>query len=321
MFKALEDYLEEISHYLSGREEREEILNEIRSHILEKAEAESGGATDESVAKVIASYGLARKVAEKYAEGRPIIDPAYRRHLFRYTTLLFAIHTLLTAIVVAFHKDFAFFPLVFIPRLGVGEALIYLPTAFLADLGIVTLVLYFVTQRGKDVRLPWPKFALDLDEMKPSSSIFRQVGIAWAFVIMTALTSFAVTLYLKFHTIIAVNYHFHDWKPLLKPEPGAAVSRIIIAMFAAGALGLLVRFFTRSRWVDVASDAVSLVLISLLLRVPFVDPFAVHVPARFLPKIKFGWTFLLLFIALMTTIDLVKNLIIIGRSRLARKAA
>jgi len=32
----LDVYLEEISHYLSGRTEREEILNEIRSHILEK---------------------------------------------------------------------------------------------------------------------------------------------------------------------------------------------------------------------------------------------------------------------------------------------
>lgn len=32
----LEAYLEEISHYLSGRAEREEILNEIRSHILKR---------------------------------------------------------------------------------------------------------------------------------------------------------------------------------------------------------------------------------------------------------------------------------------------
>jgi hypothetical protein len=40
MSNKLEAYLEEISHFLSGREEREEILSEIRSHILEKAEAE-----------------------------------------------------------------------------------------------------------------------------------------------------------------------------------------------------------------------------------------------------------------------------------------
>jgi hypothetical protein len=40
MSNKLEAYLEEISHFLSGHEEREEILSEIRSHILEKAEAE-----------------------------------------------------------------------------------------------------------------------------------------------------------------------------------------------------------------------------------------------------------------------------------------
>ncbi len=321
MFKTLEDYLEEISHYLSGREEREEILNEIRSHILEKAEAESGGVTEDSVAKVVAAYGPARKVAEKYLEGRPILDPSYRRYLFRYTALLFGLHTLLTVLAVIFKKDFVFFPLIFMPRLGIIGALMYLPTAFLADLGIVTLVLYFVTQSGKDVKLPWPKFALDLDEMKPTSSFLRQVGLGMGLVAMAGLTSLAIHFYVRFHTILFVNLNFLDPRPLLKPEPGAMISRIIIAMFAAGALGLLVRFFTRSRWVDVVSDFVSLVLVGLLLRVPVVDPFAVRVPAAYLPKIRFGWMFLLLFIALMTTIDLVKNLIIIGRSRLAKKEA
>jgi hypothetical protein len=34
MFEKLEAYLEEISHFLSGRGEREEILSEIKSHIL-----------------------------------------------------------------------------------------------------------------------------------------------------------------------------------------------------------------------------------------------------------------------------------------------
>ena len=83
----LEAYLQEIGHFLSGREEREEILSEIRSHILEKAERESGGTPTRPSTRVIAAYGPARKVAEKYLDGRPIIAPSYRRHLFRYTSL------------------------------------------------------------------------------------------------------------------------------------------------------------------------------------------------------------------------------------------
>ena len=60
----------------------------------------------------------------------------------------------------------------FMPRLSVIEALMYLPTAFLADLGIVAVVLYFITQSGKDIKLPWPKFGVDLDEIKPPTKNF-----------------------------------------------------------------------------------------------------------------------------------------------------
>ncbi|HSQ35286.1 MAG TPA: hypothetical protein VLQ89_04760, partial [Candidatus Binatia bacterium] len=75
MFKNLENYLEEISHFLSGGKEREEILAEIRSHIIEKAERESGSLSEAALEKVIAVYGRPRQVAEKYLEGRPLIAP------------------------------------------------------------------------------------------------------------------------------------------------------------------------------------------------------------------------------------------------------
>ncbi len=92
MSDKLEAYLEEISHFLSGRAEREEILSEIRSHILEKAAEGPGRSRDAAIEKAIAAFGPARQVAEKYLDDRPIIAPAYKRYLFRYTTLLFAAH-------------------------------------------------------------------------------------------------------------------------------------------------------------------------------------------------------------------------------------
>ena len=101
----LEAYLEEISHFLSGRAEREEILSEIRSHIMEKAAAELGQTSDAALEKVIAAYGPARRVAEKYLDGRSIIAPVYKRYLFRYTTLLFAFHAFLTVVAVLFKKS------------------------------------------------------------------------------------------------------------------------------------------------------------------------------------------------------------------------
>lgn len=319
MSNKLEAYLEEISHFLSGRAERDEILSEIRSHILEKAAAEHGRADDDALDKAIAAYGPPRKVAEKYLDDRPIIAPAYKRYLFRYTSLLFAVHLLLTVFAVAFKKSFVLFPFLFMPEMGVIEALMYLPTAFLADLGAVALVLYFITQSGKEVKLPWPKIGADLDEIKPTKSLFlSRLGTAIGAVLMLALTDFCLYILSKHGTIFFVNLDFENLRPLFTPDAGRRLSLIVIAMFAAGTMTLLIKLFTRSRWVDVGSNIVSLALIGLLLRQPFDGLFAIPVAERFLPKIKFGLRFLLLFIAAMITIDLIKNLVVIGRRKLAK---
>lgn len=66
------------------------------------------------------------------------------------------------------------------------------------------------------------------------------------------------------------------------------------------------------------SKCVSLVLIGLLLRQPFDNLFAIKIPDWLLPKIRAGLIALLLFIAVMTAIDLIKNLVILGRKKLAQ---
>jgi len=317
MSDKLEAYLEEIGHFLSGRAEREEILSEIRSHILEKAEAERGGVDDAALDAAIAPYGPARRVAEKYLDVNPIIAPAYMRYLARYTALLFGVHTLLTVFAVAFKESFVIFPFLFMPRLGVIDALMYLPTAFLADLGFVALALHLITRSRKDIRLPWPKFAVDLDEVKPPK---RAVWNILAFAAMLAVTDFALYVFYKVHTIFVLNLDRTAPRYfLLAPEAGRRVSLIVIAMFAVGTAVAFVKIFTPSRWVDAVSGAVSLVLVGLLLRQPLDNAFAVSIPERLLPKIKFGLTFALLFIAVMIALDLVKNLIAIGRRRLSRR--
>lgn len=320
MSEKLEAYLEEISHFLSGRGEREEILAEIRSHILEKAEREFGEVTEKTLEKVISAYGPARRVAEKYLEDRPIIAPAYRRFLFRYTGLLFSVHFLFILAAVIFKESFVVFPFIYLPRLGVAEAILYLPTAFLTDLGIVALVLYLITQSGKDIRLPWPKLALDLEEIKPPEGkpLLRRIGILIGMTVMLALTGFALWLYAKFQTIFLFSLNFKDPRPIFRTEPGRQISLIIIAMFVAATLGLFIKLFTNSRWVDIVSKCVSLVLIGLLLRQPFDNLFAIMIPDWLLPKIKVGLIALLLFIAVMIAVELIKNLVVLSRKKLAR---
>jgi len=325
MSDQLEAYLEEISHYLAGRAEREEILSEIRSHIMEKAAEGPGEFTAAAIEKAIAAFGPARQVAERYLdESRPIIAPAYKRYLVRYTSLLFALHAALTVLAVVLKKELVLFPLLYIPRLSVIDALVYLPAAFLTDLGAVALILYFVTQSGKEVKLPWPKFGVDLDELKPPAKHFwlSRVATALGAVVMLAITDFALYLFARHQTIFFVNLDWTDPRPLFTPSAGRRLSLIVIAMFAASTLALLIKLVTRSRWVDVISNVISLALIGLLLTQPFDGLFAPEIAAKVLPKLgpwlRTSVVLSLLFVAFMIALDLVKHLVVISRRKLAQ---
>jgi hypothetical protein len=315
MFEKLETYLEEISHFLSGRDEREEILSEIRSHILEKTEQEFGEATEATLAKVIAAYGPARRVAEKYLDGRPIIAPAFKRYLFRYTALLFAFHFVFTVAAVVFKKSFLMFPLVYVPSMGPFEALFYLPMAVLFDLGVVTLVLYLITQSKKDVKLPWPRLSVDLDEVKvPKRTIGRIIGL----VAMTALTGIALYFYIRYQTIFFVNLDFAQHRPIFTPGAGQWFSLILIALWALSAISLAVKLVTSSPWVDAVEKALSLVLIGLAFRQPFDTALAVHLPEGLVRAIKLSLTITLLVICIFVAVDFIKTLVRIGRKQLAK---
>lgn len=322
MYKNLEAYLEEIGHFLSGPAEREEILAEIRSHIMEKSEQAGEPVTESALGKIIADFGKPRQVAEKYIDGRPVIAPALQRHLFRYTALLFAVHLVFILFAVIFKKSFIVFPFLFVPRLGVIGAVFYLPMAFLADFGAVALILYFYSRGGKEIKLPWPKFALDLDEVTPTAAkngankIATMVGAG----IMLALTGVAVNLFIKSQTILFISSNFKRFRPLLLPGAGRQVSLAIIAMLVAGTLGLFIKLFSLSRrlacWVDACADGIALVLIGLLLRQPYAAMFAIDIPQRLQAWLKITLTVTVLFVSLMIAIDLVANVVRLGRGRL-----
>jgi hypothetical protein len=315
MFKRLETYLEEISHFLSGREEREEILSEIRSHILEKAEREFGEVTESSLDKVITAYGPARRVAEKYLDGHEIIAPAYRRFLFRYTALLFAIHCVLSVVTIFSKESFILFPILYVPALSPFEILFYLPTAFLFDLGLVTLVLYLITQSKKEVRLPWPKISIDLDEVKkPGATIGRIFG----FIAMTIITGLAVSIYAKYGALFFVDFGSASRRPIFTPEAGQWFSLLLIGLFTLSTIGLAVKIVKSSPWIDAVQHALSLVLVGLAFRYPFDAAITLPLPEALLKTIKYGVAVSLLVLSVFITIDLVKALVRIGRRRLAK---
>jgi hypothetical protein len=194
----------------------------------------------------------------------------------------------------------------------------YLPAAFLADLGLV-IVLY-LSPRAARTCGSWPKLGIDLDEVTPKPKTFwvSRIATAVGAVVMLAITDFALYLFARHHTIFFVNLDWNDPRPLFTPGAGRRLSIIVIAMFAVSTMALLVKLVTRSRWVDVASNAVSLGLVGFLLNTPFDGLFAVKIAEDHLPKIKYAAKFTLLFIALIISIDLIKHLVLIGRRKLQR---
>ena len=235
--------------------------------------------------------------------------------------MLFAAHFLFTLFEVIFRKSIVLFPFFFVPRMGIFEALLYLPTAFLTDLGFVALILYLITRSKKDVKLPWFKFGVDSDEIASPPKPVRGIGAFAGLFATLAFTALLVYLYLKYGIVFFSSLNSGEIEPLFTPETGRNLSLIMIAGPAIAAIVQFAKLFTRSRWVNVGSHAASLVLIALILRQSFDNLFAVPINAKARPSIKFIFQFALLLIALKVTFDLVKSLVILGRRRLAAERA
>ncbi len=324
MGKKLESYLEEIGHFLPDPVERAEILNEIRSHVMEKATQKGEPMTEAALDVAIAAFGRPRQVAEKYLESKPIIAPSLQRHLFRYASLLFAIHLIFISAAVIFKERFLVFPFLFVPRLGIFEAVMYLPMAFLADFGLVALVLLIITRSGREIKLPWPKFAVDLGEVKAPAlkTLTARIGMSIWSAIMLTLTAGAVHLFLKYQTLFLVKRGPGPFQPFLLSDPGQLLSLAVIIGLAAGTIVSFFKLFALPRraawWVNAFADAAALVLIGLVLGRPHADLFTLNLPEKLQ-----GWSaksliVTLLLVALAIGYDLVVNLLRLGRRRLAK---
>jgi len=312
MSEKLESYLEEIGHYLAGREEREEILSEIRGHILEKAEREHGEVSDASLDKVISVYGSPRRVAENYLEGAQIIAPAYKRYLARYTSLLFAFHIMLVIIGFLGKKSVMIFP-IFVPRMTFFEALAYLPMAFVFDLGLVGIVLYLITRSRRDVRLPWPRLAVEPEKGKKGPApVWRIIG----FLAALAVTVAALVIYLKHHTLFFFSLNFGPETSIFTPQVARLYSLCLLVLLAVNAAVQFSKILVRSPWPDIFKDGISLAVVGILFTNRFELPFAFRASSNLQRWFGINFTIALIVIAVIIAVDLLKNLVAAGRSKM-----
>jgi len=266
MHKKLEDYLEQINSYLVVKKGREEILTEIRGYILEKTENEFGEITEDSLGKIIAQYGRPKKVAEQYLEGYHIISPSFKKYLFLYTGILFAIHFGLTMITFFFgSSSIMVIPFLYIPKMGFIELLSYLPMAYIYDFGLVCFFLYFVTQSKKDIKLPWPRLKLSAPRIPEKKRI--QPRIIYLILMLIGFC-LVVSAYIRFHTLFFVSLDLKFPESLLNPEASKWYSLFLITIIACEIIGYSFRFFTQSEWVPMVINAFYLVLVWIIFNNP-----------------------------------------------------
>jgi hypothetical protein len=306
--RTLEAYLEEVSHYLAVRAGAEDILSEIRSHILEKTESEHGSITEDALSRIIKQYGPPQVVASKYLEGIKIISPIFLRHLTLYTGLLFAVHLLLFLIAAACRLTIVGVPFLYVPAMDDWHVFFYVPMALIYDLGLVVLFLSFVTRYGPAARLPWPR-VFDVGE---SIGEVARPGIVavTARALLFAVFSF---LFLRFGTCFFVSMN-----DLRSPVPmfGRAshyVSLVFLAILASETVGYAARYISRSRWVNLAANGAILLLLQFLWNSP--------VPIEY-PAVR-GISIRPVVIAALSCITAVilfrflRDLLLVGKRRLA----
>jgi hypothetical protein len=312
MHEKLEKYLEEISHYLAIHEEKEEILNEIKSHVLEKTEQKFGEITDKSLEMAIDAYGSPRQVAEKYMEDYQIISPGFKGHLIRYTGILFVFHAGLILLCFIFKTSMTVLPFFYIPSIDNFQALFYLPMAFVYDLGLVGIILYFVTQSRKDVRLPWPRIKLNWQKMSDRRQARSKIV---PFILLLLGYAALVWLYLSYGTLFFKTIDFQKTQPLLTPLASKWYSLALLAILGAGLAAYFIKFFTPSEWVNLIKSGGQLVILGIVINRPIENPFIefIHLDLQITANI------IIAIVAILIAIDFLKSLIILGRKALKKK--
>ena len=272
MDRNLKIYLEEIDHYLILKEGKKEVLEEIESHILEKTEKDFGKILEENIQKTINSFGLAKEVAEKYIESFQIISPSYKKYLFRYTWLLFALQYCLKIISYTFNVAFNFSLLGYSIKIkGIIQLLYEAPATWIYSFGIVALVLYLITQSEKEINLIWPQFVVSRFKIKtlPLNEPSRlKIGI------MAGLLIISLFVYSKYNTLFFMTVNLHQAPvPLFATAFSQFLSLLVIGFFFFELIYSIIPYFIKTYWMNLISNCVYLIAAVFLLNNPFKEIF------------------------------------------------
>lgn len=303
----LEKYLEEIDHYLVVPFGAAEILKEIKSHILEKTEETYGDIKSENVEATISKYGKPKKIAEKYLEGTHIIAPSFRNYLFRYTWILFDFHFGLTCLLYLLRTDIHMFPPLFsIPYMNnIFDLLNQMPMTFIYDFGLVTLLLFFITQSKKDIKLPWPKF---ITSGKKGEKLQPPQPKILYLLLEIAGTAILLFLFLKYGTLFFKSLNFGIPKPMIT-SPASFFYSLVILIWCGLEIGFYAfRFFINTFSMRLVKNLVYLAALWLLMNTS-VEGELIDIGITTLSDLKTGAILLLTVVIILETLSNIYKMI------------
>jgi hypothetical protein len=186
--------------------------------------------------------------------------------------------------------------------------------AFVFDLGLVGIILYFVTQSRKEINLPWPKLKVNWQKiMEGKQTKSKVIPLILMLMGYTAL----VWIYWRSGTLFFKTIDLQDPRSLLTPLASQWYSLGLLALLGIGIAAYVVKFFTASEWVDLLRSAGQLVILGILFNRPMDDPFSefVYIDLQIIANIFIA------IIAAVLAIDFLKSLIILMKNSLMKKTS
>jgi hypothetical protein len=157
-YPELERYLDEVSAHLGRYRGKKDVLLELRSAALDRAEdLGDGEIRPENVAEVVRGLAEPAEVALAYGGDRFIIGPRLYRAFLIYTAILFAVHLVLIVIATATGTGIEIFALSIV-KLEKPHTLLNLASvavqALLFDIGLMVIIFGGIGRARQTTRLP-----------------------------------------------------------------------------------------------------------------------------------------------------------------------
>ena len=297
MNKKLEAYLGEVGHYVSGPKGADDILDEIRSHILDRAQEEFGNTDDESVEKILAKMEEPREMASRYSQGQDIIAPYYRKHLILYTAFLFFIALGVSVVSLVLGKG----AIQLLPFFQSSEEdfLIFLgglPVTFFTYFGIVCLFFMIIT-KYRSVKPAWLVVGGSGKSLgKPTALGF--VGTLVGFLVVLLIYGFQGEI-VSFIADLAIK------NVVIARIPDILMDAILV-MTGIDLLVYSLRFLANTPVLEAAGAAFKLLVMAYVVRRPFGFENLSGLDGSVATAVEIGIRAVLVIVVVVTTIDLIR---------------